>query len=53
MQARRAPLRIVSALLGIIPLIQFTNTGTYTHYANLPVTHASGAVLSLCDQSVP
>jgi hypothetical protein len=45
MQARRVSLWIVSALLGIIPLIQFNNTANYTHDANLPVTHANIVVV--------
>jgi ABC-type Na+ efflux pump permease subunit len=45
MQARRVSLWIVSALLGIIPLIQFNSTNNYTHDANLPVTHANIVVV--------
>src|SRR6516164_9104356 len=45
MQARRVSLWIVSALLGIIPLIQFNSTANYTHDANLPVTHANIVVV--------
>jgi hypothetical protein len=45
MQARRKALWIVSALLGIIPLIQFNNTSTYTHDANLPVTRGGITVI--------
>jgi ABC-2 type transport system permease protein len=45
MQARRVSLWIVSAVLGIIPLIQFNNTSTYTHDANLPITRADIVVV--------
>lgn len=38
MQVRRVSLWIFSALLAIIPLIQFNDTTNYTHDANLPVT---------------
>lgn len=45
MQVRRLPLWIVSAVLGIIPLIQFNSTGNYTHDANLPVTRTNIVVI--------